>query len=106
MKQSLGGHLGSQHIDAFGTLSSIEHWPYHANVSIVMDLKESNADLNSDHQGKTRPARKVKVHNTKDLLTIFSDPITVKFIGKDGTAEVLTGRWCLICKYSKCMLSI
>lgn len=79
-------------------LSSIERWPYRANISIVVDLKDSDADLNSDHQGKTRPARKVKAHDTKDLLTIFSDRIAVKFVRKDGMAEVLKGRWCLICK--------
>jgi hypothetical protein len=55
-------------------------------------------DLNTDHQAGVDPARKVKKHNTKGLLTIFSDQITVKFIAKDGVVEVLKGKWCLPCK--------
>ncbi|KIM56437.1 hypothetical protein SCLCIDRAFT_84344, partial [Scleroderma citrinum Foug A] len=39
-----------------------------------------------------------KKWNTKDLLTIFSDTITVKFTRPDGTSETLQGRWCTICK--------
>ena len=41
----------------------------------------------------------VKKHNTKDLLTIFSDKLTIHFMSKDRKAEVLTGRWCTICKW-------
>lgn len=39
-----------------------------------------------------------KVDTTKDLLTIFSDRVDVKFMKKDGSYEVVRGRWCLVCK--------
>lgn len=55
-------------------------------------------DLNTDHQAEVDPARRIKKHDTKDLLTIFSDRIAVKFVAKDGVVEVLKGRWCLLCK--------
>ena len=45
------------------------------------------------------PARKTKKGNTKDLLTVFSDRIKVKFVTADGKVDPLTGRWCKICKY-------
>src|ERR1700722_6371689 len=39
-----------------------------------------------------------KADTTKDLLTIFSDRVDVKFTKKDGTSETLRGWWCLVCK--------
>ncbi|KIK76897.1 hypothetical protein PAXRUDRAFT_59589, partial [Paxillus rubicundulus Ve08.2h10] len=39
-----------------------------------------------------------KKRNTKDLLTIFSDHITVKFVSTDGKVETKVGRWCTVCK--------
>jgi hypothetical protein len=40
----------------------------------------------------------VKTDSARDLLTVFSDRIDVKFTKKDGSFEVLKGRWCLLCK--------
>ncbi|KIM68361.1 hypothetical protein SCLCIDRAFT_84732, partial [Scleroderma citrinum Foug A] len=42
-----------------------------------------------------------KKRNTKDLLTIFTDHVKVKFVMVDRKIEVLTGRWCMICKKDK-----
>ncbi|KIK73243.1 hypothetical protein PAXRUDRAFT_68352, partial [Paxillus rubicundulus Ve08.2h10] len=39
-----------------------------------------------------------KKQNTKDLLTIFSDRITVKFVSTDGKVETKFGWWCTVCK--------
>ena len=39
----------------------------------------------------------VKKDTTKDLLTIFSDIVTVQFKKKDAV-ETVRGRWCLPCK--------
>ncbi|KIK84221.1 hypothetical protein PAXRUDRAFT_152944, partial [Paxillus rubicundulus Ve08.2h10] len=37
--------------------------------------------------------------NTEDLLTIFSDHITVKFMSADGKmVETKVGHWCKVCK--------
>jgi hypothetical protein len=40
----------------------------------------------------------VKVDTSKDMLTIFTDRVTVKFLNKDGSSEQLKGHWCMICK--------
>jgi len=42
-----------------------------------------------------KPTKKAEA---KDLLTIFSDRMTVKFVKDDHTVEELVGRWCNICK--------
>ncbi|KIK77283.1 hypothetical protein PAXRUDRAFT_167376, partial [Paxillus rubicundulus Ve08.2h10] len=39
-----------------------------------------------------------KKRNTKDLLTIFSDRITIKFVSTDGKVETKVGQWCTVCK--------
>ncbi|KIM63721.1 hypothetical protein SCLCIDRAFT_89710, partial [Scleroderma citrinum Foug A] len=36
--------------------------------------------------------------HARDLLTIFSEKCRVKFVYPDERSEVLTGRWCKICK--------
>ncbi|KIM61911.1 hypothetical protein SCLCIDRAFT_120776 [Scleroderma citrinum Foug A] len=41
---------------------------------------------------------RTKKQNTKDLLTIFSNTITVRFAKEDGTSEMLRGWWCMICR--------
>ena len=44
------------------------------------------------------PAHRIKKRNTRDLLTIFTDRVKVKFVMVDRKIEVLTGQWCMICK--------
>ncbi|KIK73367.1 hypothetical protein PAXRUDRAFT_178636, partial [Paxillus rubicundulus Ve08.2h10] len=40
-----------------------------------------------------------KKRNTMDLLTIFSDRLTVKFTSADGKMiEMKVGHWCKVCK--------
>jgi hypothetical protein len=43
----------------------------------------------------------VKKDTTKDLLTIFSDIVTVQFKKKSGAIETVKGRWCFPCKSVK-----
>ncbi len=40
----------------------------------------------------------MKIDMTRDLLTIFSERVTVKFVDEDGSVEE-DGRWCNICRY-------
>lgn len=47
----------------------------------------------------TNPAEKIpKQRNTADLLTVFSDRVNVRFVKSDGSVELLSGRWCTVCK--------
>ncbi|KIM59138.1 hypothetical protein SCLCIDRAFT_88740, partial [Scleroderma citrinum Foug A] len=39
-----------------------------------------------------------KKWNRSELLTIFSDTVTVKFTKTDGSSETLQGRWCTVCR--------
>ncbi|KAH9015244.1 hypothetical protein EDB83DRAFT_2321314 [Lactarius deliciosus] len=54
-------------------------------------------DLEDRHRVKIPPQLGVKKGLTKDLLTIFSDLIVVKFKKNEGYKTV-KGRWCLPCK--------
>jgi hypothetical protein len=55
------------------------------------------SDLEEHHRAEIPTLLPVKKDSTKDLLTIFSDRVTVKF--KSGeTFETIKGRWCLPCK--------
>jgi hypothetical protein len=42
--------------------------------------------------------KNVKADSSKDLLTIFTDQVDVKFTSKDGSVEQLRGHWCMLCK--------
>ena len=39
---------------------------------------------------------KVKKQSTKDLLTVFTDKLSICFKKKDGTSEDLNGHWCMV----------
>ncbi|KAH9028422.1 hypothetical protein EDB83DRAFT_2319538 [Lactarius deliciosus] len=54
-------------------------------------------DLEDRHRVEIPPQLGVKKGLTKDLLTIFSDLIVVKFKKNEGY-ETVKGRWCLPCK--------
>ncbi|KAN0081297.1 hypothetical protein V8E55_008921, partial [Tylopilus felleus] len=58
-------------------------------------------DVQDEHCGELQATRHVKKQNTKDLLTIFSDQVTVRFINTDGREELKLGRWCMVCKEDK-----
>lgn len=62
-----------------------------------MQDDEGNADA-SDREFSVPQELNVKKDSTKDLLTIFSDLVTVKF-KRNEDEETVKGRWCLICKY-------
>ncbi|KZS92167.1 hypothetical protein SISNIDRAFT_486701 [Sistotremastrum niveocremeum HHB9708] len=56
-----------------------------------------------DALGELPPSRPTKKESVRDLLTIFSDTVKVKFTVKDDDNEVvavqtLKGRWCLVCR--------
>lgn len=56
-------------------------------------------DLTAHQQGTVPDDLMVKDDTTRDLLTIFSDRVVIKFSPKNGDkVEVLKGRWCIICK--------
>ena len=42
--------------------------------------------------------QKLKKCRMEDLLTIFSDKLTMQFVRPDGTSDLLIGRWCKECK--------
>ena len=55
-------------------------------------------DENVDDRDRSVPQEfNVKKDSTKDLLTIFSDLVNVKF-KQNGYFETVRGRWCLLCK--------
>jgi hypothetical protein len=58
-------------------------------------LKES--DLEYRHRGEIPAVLVVKKDSTKDLLTIFSDLVTVNFKKGEVTTNA-RGRWCLLCR--------
>jgi hypothetical protein len=55
------------------------------------------SDLEDQHRGDIPALLVVKKDTTKDLLTIFSDLLTVNFKKGDETTNV-RGRWCLLCR--------
>jgi hypothetical protein len=61
-----------------------------------MTVKDES-DLEERHQGDIPDTLIVKKDTTKDLLTIFSDRLTVKF-KKGGITKAVKGRWCNPCR--------
>jgi hypothetical protein len=55
------------------------------------------SDLEERHRGEIPEALIVKMDMTKDLLTIFSDHVTVTFKKGDKITSI-KGRWCLPCR--------
>jgi hypothetical protein len=54
-------------------------------------------DLADRHNAEIPSALVVKNESVKDLLTIFSDLVVVKFT-KGDRDETVKGRWCLVCR--------
>ncbi|KAF9220701.1 hypothetical protein BS17DRAFT_820521 [Gyrodon lividus] len=62
---------------------------------------DSHEDNLSDRHRADVPAKiSVKRTRTADLLTIFSDRVTVKFMS-NNIIETKIGRWCNVCKEDK-----
>jgi hypothetical protein len=40
----------------------------------------------------------IRKESSRDLLTVFSDRVEVKFTNADRSAEVLKGHWCMSCR--------
>ena len=68
-----------------------EYWSWLAELMWQVDLLEQ-------HHADIPDIRQMK-RDIKDLLTIFMDKVTVKFIKSDWTSEELSGHWCLVCKW-------
>jgi len=56
------------------------------------------SDLGDQHRGDIPEELPVKADSTKDLLTMFSDLITVNF-RKGKKLTNAKGRWCLLCRF-------
>ncbi|GLB40087.1 hypothetical protein LshimejAT787_0705970 [Lyophyllum shimeji] len=64
--------------------------------------QEDTVDLELHQQSEIPEIRAVKKDSTRDILLIFTDIVTVKFLPKTGEpAEVKKGRWCKVCKESE-----
>ncbi|KAN0124317.1 hypothetical protein V8E52_001966 [Russula decolorans] len=61
---------------------------------------EQASDLEDQHRGEIPGVLVIKSDTTKDLLTVFSDLVTVNFKKGNKTTN-LKGRWCLICRANK-----
>jgi hypothetical protein len=57
------------------------------------------SSLEEQHYGEIPEALVVKADSTRDLLTIFSDKLSVNFKTREDTTN-LKGRWCpsLLCR--------
>ncbi len=62
-----------------------------------LPIKLQASDLEDQHHGKIPAALVVKNESTKDLLTVFSDLVTVNFKKENKTTN-LKGHWCLLCR--------
>lgn len=65
---------------------------------VLIDSIDVKDDLLDEHRAGVPEMKQTKRGETKDLLTIFSDRLYVKFVKHDGTVEEIPGRWCNICK--------
>lgn len=65
---------------------------------ILHTLRQDASDLEDRHIAEIPENLNVKKERAKDLLTIFSDLVTVKFKHAGDEDETVKGRWCLQCK--------
>ena len=76
---------------------------YIYSLKTVVDLPVIQSDDENDDENDNPIPQEfnVKKESTKDLLTVFSDLVTVKFKrnGEGMDLETVRGRWCLVCKY-------
>lgn len=62
----------------------------------IEEISEQS-DLEERHHAGIPDILTVKKDSTKDMLTIFSERVDVKF-KKGEKNETITGRWCLLCR--------
>ena len=62
-------------------------------------VKEGN-NLKKRHHGEIPESSIVKKDTTKDLLTVFSDHVTINFKKASGKIQALQGRWCFAGKHN------
>jgi hypothetical protein len=72
------------------------------NMSTCLMCEETSSQTCKD-DAVTRAAampveRMIKGDTSKDLLTIFTDQVDMKFTNKDSLFEQLHGHWCMLCK--------
>jgi hypothetical protein len=77
-------------------MGCIDEVGFSSNVNrLMLTSSQDGDDIDSAIAPQERAA---KAESSKDLLTIFSDCLEVKFTNKDGSSQQLRGRWCLICR--------
>jgi hypothetical protein len=59
--------------------------------------EDEGSSLEERHRAPIPKKLNVKGDSVRDILTIFTEWTTVKF-SDEGKVEMVTGRWCLICK--------
>jgi hypothetical protein len=65
-------------------------------MNVLTFLQDGLDDI---HRAGIPDQKAVKADSTRDMLTVFTDKVSVKFTHKNGGTETVKGRWCLICKY-------
>jgi hypothetical protein len=60
--------------------------------------QNNDSDSPVEHHDVPVPDEVKMKNKAEDLLTIFSDRCTVKFVSTNGEVETKVGRWCLVCK--------
>ncbi|KAG1859620.1 hypothetical protein DFJ58DRAFT_726327 [Suillus subalutaceus] len=56
------------------------------------------SDLGVQHKAEIPAPLATKKQQANDLLTVFTQKCTVKFIGIEGVVDKKRGRWCIVCK--------
>jgi hypothetical protein len=62
-----------------------------------LPIKLQASDLEDRHRGEIPEVLVVKNDTTKDLLTVFSDLVSVIFKKGNKTSN-FKGQWCLLCR--------
>lgn len=80
--------------EATGQIAPTEHsvsWCSQCVCCPVLNVSKDSENLTNEHRGKVTLVKKTKKWDIRDLLTIFSKCVIVKFVKKYGDAELLTG---------------
>jgi hypothetical protein len=67
-------------------------------LPINLTLPILQGEPTGHHRANTPDKLAVKADLSRDILTIFSDRLSVKFKSNQHEIETLKGRWCQVCK--------
>ncbi|KAG2359518.1 hypothetical protein BDR07DRAFT_1378634 [Suillus spraguei] len=62
------------------------------------DEDAEGSDLGVQHKANIPAPLATKKQQANDLLTMFTQKCTVKFIGIEGVVDTKRGHWCIVCK--------